>query len=970
MSRVDQSGADYDVATRQVGPPESLRSVPLEEGATIGRYVITGTAGEGGMGVVYRVYDPRLRREVALKRLRPRNASGAELDATSKARLLAEARAMASLSHPNVLPVYDVEVIEGDLCVTMEYVEGVTLRQWRRHNNPSWFHVVDELVAAGEGLAAAHRAGLVHRDFKPTNAMIGADGRVRVMDFGLATRRGDSESASVPALPSVTTATVDDPDDSEPKTEAGVVMGTPAYMAPEQHDGLPADSRSDQYAFCVSAFELLYGRRPFGAKGAKALAKAKRHLRVRKTPARSGVPRSIHRILMRGMAVEPSMRWPSMDALLASLRRAKTWRRRRPLVVGGGLVASAAGLYLLSPDAACRGDGEIEAVWSPARAENVKAAMEATGIPGAREQWPAVKARVDEYADEWRKQYRLHCEAARSTELDSSERGGRERCLQDRLQSLDVMLEVLEDSDSETVQRLHATVSGLPAIEVCGPDSRGFAPLMPAPGDAAAEVDAIERGTLRAEALAHAGRTREAMRLQNQLLGRARKVGYQPALARVLSGLASSHASVGEFELATSLGREAFLLSLATGDDIVAIETALALAHAVSDGLHEPAQGLHWVDEAEALVERANLPDRWRGRVAYARGSVLHSQGRLESARDSLIDAIALLGDTESTRDALYRASSHNNLGLVYRELGQTREALVQFELCIAIQQGVYGDGHPPEGAAIINAALAKAELGDPAAALAQLEATHKDYARSYGEHSWPAIMAKGNIAWLLSRQGEVEEADAWFERMERSLNEVGRTSGLEYARLQANRARIAADQGRSAEARRRWARVMDTLDGLEAHGVSSSADLQLEYAKFLNEQGKFAEARGVLLPLERELDQAVGVGHPLVVRVRIGVAVALIGMERLDAALDVLEPTLAVAKGVEELGDEDLAALRFLLAKVLWETRPSQRERSWQLAISARDGLRRHPEAAAHLVRDVASWLEHHGPDQLRADH
>jgi tetratricopeptide (TPR) repeat protein/tRNA A-37 threonylcarbamoyl transferase component Bud32 len=928
--------------------------------------VITGTAGEGGMGVVYRVYDPRLRREVALKRLRPRNSAGGELDATSKARLLAEARAMASLSHPNVLPVYDVEVIDGDLCVTMEYVEGVTLRQWRRHNDPSWYHIVDELIEAGEGLAAAHRAGLVHRDFKPTNAMIGADGRVRVMDFGLATRRSDAESASVPALHSVTTATVDDPDESDPKTEDGVVMGTPAYMAPEQHDGLPADARSDQFAFCVSAFELLYGRRPYAAKGAKALAKAKRHGRIRKPPARSGVPRSIHRILMRGLSVEPAMRWPSMDALLTSLRRARAWRRRRPFVIGGGLVATGALLYFFGPDAACRGDDELEAVWNSQRAERIEAAMRSTDVPAALEQWPYLEARIDEYARDWLEQYRNNCEAAGSIERHSEEHRGRERCLQDRLQSLDVMLDVLEDSDTELVTQAHRVVSGLPAVEVCAPSSRGFAALTPPDGDVAAEVDAIERATLRAEALALGGHVREAMRLQNQLLGRARSAGYQPVLARVLWGLATSHADLGEYELAVSLGREAFLLALATGDDIVAIETALLLAHSVSDGLHHPEEGRHWVDEADALVARANLSDRWRGRVAYTRGSVLHSEGKLESARDSLIEAIGLLGDTESTRDALYRSSSHNNLGLVYRELGQTREALVQFETALELHRRVFGDSYPLDGTSVINIAMAKAELGDVEGALAEMKAAHEHYVRGYGEHSWPAIVARGNIAAMLGDRGENDEADLWFDRMERSLGEVGKTTTLEYAKLQANRARLAARRGEPREAKRRWGLAMDTLDELQAHGVSSAAELRFEYARYLLSQEQYAEARNVLILLDRELPLVVSTQHPLVIRVRIALADALLGMDRANAALDIMEPTLALAEGAAELGDEDLAHLRFLLAQTLWEMRPGQRERAWQLAISARDGLRRQPDLAPELVGEIANWLDGHGPEEL----
>jgi len=232
----------------------------LLRGDRVGRFIVLDRLGHGGMGVVHAAFDPELDRKVALKLVLPERDGGAH----ARARLLREAQAMARLAHPNVVAVHDVGTIDDRVWIAMEYVRGRTLTLWLAEARRSWRQIVDMFAQAGEGLRAAHEVGLVHRDFKPDNVMIGDDGRARVMDFGLA-RAGSDPLAE---------QETGEPRSAPLVTQLGAVVGTPRYMAPEQWQGCVADAQADQFAFCVALWEALYGQLPFAADGMPALVMA------------------------------------------------------------------------------------------------------------------------------------------------------------------------------------------------------------------------------------------------------------------------------------------------------------------------------------------------------------------------------------------------------------------------------------------------------------------------------------------------------------------------------------------------------------------------------------------------------------------------------------------------------------------------------------------------------------------------
>jgi tRNA A-37 threonylcarbamoyl transferase component Bud32 len=335
---VQAAGAERTRGGSSSGPSAAeVDAEVLPPGARVGRYVVRELIGRGAMGAVYAANDPDLDRRLAVKVVRANALSDAARQRT-RTRLLREAQAMARLSHPEVITVYDVGAFGNELFVAMEYVEGETLRHWRDSQPRSHAEILAVYERAGRGLAAAHEAGLVHRDFKPDNVLIGRDGRVRVTDFGLARSVDDqepvSEAEAVASSEAIVLTTT--------LTRTGTLVGTPAYMAPEQLRGGAADARSDVFSFCVALYESLYGERPFAGSTVPALQVAIEQGAVRATPALTGVPAGIRDVLLRGLRAAPDERWSTMRALLDAFREASVVPRRRRLTVGAA--AGAVGL--------------------------------------------------------------------------------------------------------------------------------------------------------------------------------------------------------------------------------------------------------------------------------------------------------------------------------------------------------------------------------------------------------------------------------------------------------------------------------------------------------------------------------------------------------------------------------------------------------------------------------------------------
>ena len=383
-------GLSLRTIDRSDEPVGDEREVP----SRIGRYLVLDCLGHGGMGVVLEAFDPDLDRRVALKLLRSERSLG-----SSRLRLLREAQAMARLSHPNVVQVHDVGVDDDRVFLAMELVRGGTLRSWLRERPRGWAEILSVFVAAGHGLQAAHEAGLIHRDFKPDNVLMGEDGRVRVADFGLVGADGDSEDEGSerggPATTSYLLASL---------TATGGVLGTPLYMAPEQYTGRRVGPAADQFAFCVALHEALLGAHPFHASSAPALAVNVVEGRYVAPTTVATVPRWLLLALRRGLASEPADRYPSLGELLRILEREPGRRRRRwawagALGLGLGSIGGMAWLWGSSEAPCSGGPATVAQTWSEPRREAVVAAMVAQ--PGHETDAEVMTRALDGYAERW-----------------------------------------------------------------------------------------------------------------------------------------------------------------------------------------------------------------------------------------------------------------------------------------------------------------------------------------------------------------------------------------------------------------------------------------------------------------------------------------------------------------------------------------------------------------------------------------
>ncbi|MGE5184199.1 MAG: serine/threonine-protein kinase, partial [Acidobacteriota bacterium] len=463
----------------------------LSRGTLVGRYVVLDVLGAGGMGVVYAAFDPELDRKVAIKLLQ---ASTPGSESGGQAWLLREAQAMAKLSHPNVIAVHDVGTLPGErVFVAMELVVGKTLRRWL-DGKRAWRDVVGVLRAAGAGLAAAHAAGIVHRDFKPDNVLVGDDGRVRVMDFGLARRPGEDDELR------------------------GHLAGTPAYLAPELYAGEPADARSDQFAFGVALFEALYGERPFD-KGVPDKPKE---------PGDAGVPARVRRVVMRAIAIDPRERYASMDELLAELAIDPMRARRRVTLAAIAVVLVAAiggGVFAIAHSRAqlCKGmDRKLAGVWDDHVERAVRAAFIATKQPRAAAAADAVARVLDAYAAEWTATAVGSCEATRihgdQTEGDMALR---QDCLDARIGELRAFTQLLANADATLVVQAEKGAQGLDPIAACSNLPVLRAPNRPPP-EARAKIEQIRDKLAAAKAALLAGKLGAAINRGNEIVELAR----------------------------------------------------------------------------------------------------------------------------------------------------------------------------------------------------------------------------------------------------------------------------------------------------------------------------------------------------------------------------------------------------------------------------------------------------------------
>ncbi|MCH9681667.1 MAG: serine/threonine protein kinase [Deltaproteobacteria bacterium] len=610
----DRSSEDTTLLAPDVErPAASSRAPQLRRGAVLGRYVVLHALGSGAMGAVYLSYDPRLERRVALKLLHGVPTS------SQRHRFVREARAMAKIAHPHVVPVYDFGTHDGRLFLAMELVEGRDLRAVARERQLGWLEALRMMRQAGEGLSAAHAAGLVHRDFKPANVMVDATGQALVTDFGLVGEAGDESSRPTPSEP---LCGDDVPTDATRLTETGMVLGTPAYMAPEQYRGELVDARSDQYAFCVALFELLYGVRPFEGVNALMLEEAKLREEIRAVGRGQG-PRRLLGILRRGLAAEPDRRWPTMDVLLEALggvTRRRRWIAGSALAVamGGGAVAWGATAAAPSP---CESVGD-ELGWTTATRTSVGAAT--VSMPAELRERSL--ADLDDYARRWAAVRKDLCHLQTSEGDPGPQLRRQAGCLAEQRVTMGVVTQAIATS-GQLSPLLDPLDPMLLPPERCTDDER----LPPELG----QVSTATASPLWADA-ARVG----VHRRLGDLGPRAVAEPTIPAAAG-LPALAATvqleHALMvhGDQRRVTALLR--VVAAAMEADDHRTVARAwVAIVEVIAEIQLRATEGLHWIDVVEAAIVRAGNEPGLRVRHAVAAARMLTVVDRVAEARSQL----------------------------------------------------------------------------------------------------------------------------------------------------------------------------------------------------------------------------------------------------------------------------------------------------------------------------------------------
>ncbi len=968
-----------------------------------GRYEAVGRLGAGAMGTVYLARDPELEREVAIKVLH------AEIADSDRAQLVLEAKAMARLKHPNVVAVYDVGEQDGEVFVAMERIGGVTLREWQDASERTAREVVGAYLEAARGLHAAHLAGIVHRDFKPDNVLFGDDGRVTVMDFGLARVK---ESARERVAQSIGPASVASLSDEE--LRRGPVQnlsGTPAYMAPEYIRGGRGNAASDQFSFCVALYEALCGERPFvGVTLVTLLTKISTGEREAR-PAVARVPQRLWQVIERGLKNNPKLRYPSMAALIAALEQALVprWRRHGGVLLVASLMASAGGGALayrsLDRSTCIREGARVDEVWSAEAQASVRSGLLGTDLSYAPTTWE----RVDEHLDGWSSRWRqVRVEACEQRTRDGRA-AQRVDCLDRQLGELSGLLEVLTVSDPAIAEQALGAVTQLPAPSRCQDDQwvmttsvAGSAAITPAERR---RVEAARERLSRARALDRAGKHEQALVLAREQLATAEALEHAPLQAEALLRIGAIQDSLGQYAEAEGRLLDAYVLATEVDAPRVALEAGVMLIRLVGARLDRTSEAYTWgrltLGYVERLGENAGLlaADRLCGlvEVDLAGGDKRDAQQRARAARELALEILEeddprhthflsvearvyqSLGEFEQSA-ALNRRSialiervlgpEHpslvphlTNLTIVQGTLNQLAEARETATRGLELQVSVLGPDHPAVGGALNNLGNIAMLQGDLRAAAELQERSLTIKTRSLGAEHAAVLRQLQNLGTLELQRGKPREALEYFTR---ALEGLQRTHGPTHPDLASALLNLASAHSDLGDEQRAVAVLDKARTVLESGQEPDSMTMGIVLYNLTNSQIALDQPEIAKDSVRRSLtifEQRLGVEHP-----RVGAALAVYG-GLLWSGGDHDEATRLLERSLEILTATDQTVLspahpRFTLAQLRWE----QGQHQEALALATR-ALNEAAGAAvdAELLKQLRRWIDAHPPAKPR---
>ncbi len=917
----DTRPGDDEDETREVSaaPVARIDRLAFRPGDKIGRYVMLRELGSGGMSVVYVAYDPNLDRHVALKLVRPGGAISARASAP---RLQREAQALARLSHPNVVHVYDVGTFGEHVYIAMELVDGKTLRQWILEDRPGWREVLDVLLEAGEGLAAAHDAGLVHFDFKPSNVLLGAgargDARVRVVDFGLA-----REPRSVTPSPLEPADVMRSGRLSEQLTEHGAVMGTPGFIAPEHLTGKEADARADQFSFCVTLWQGLYGERPFAGHDRASLQKAVLRGRITLPNDDRGVPTWIQQVLRRGLSVSPGDRYPTLRDLLAELRRDPGAGRRRVTLVAG--IAGLGSLVALGLVQAMRperidceaGRNRVADAWNETSRNAARSAFTGTALVYADDAWRRASDELDAYAREWGDMHVDACEATHVRGEQSAELLDRRMaCLQRARVKFVALVELLQVADADVVRNAVTATQSLMPVSRCA-DANALAPETAPPTDPwrREQVEALEEEIARVEALHEAGRYTEAEGEARHVLEQAQALGHPPLLWAAANLL-------GDVYTARGFGKEsleAHGLALASADaagmDYARAESMREHSFVYGNLLGNTERAEWFARSAHAVLDRLGSGPELRADLLSNEAVIVTMAGRIEEGLALNQRAVDLRREAGLAEDTKYATLLGNLAGALY-SAGRYEEALEHYQEGLRIEIDQLGDRHPS------------------------------------------LMIAHENVGNALQALERYDEALAYHER----AIELAETYGVGGPKLALQRSNIGValfGMERYADAKRQYeASIAVWRDANDAHpgyGITlcNLGELELRMDRIDDARARYEEGL-------RVLQAAVDDKHPWLSAALAGLAAVLLEQGEHERAH-------ALARHAHEIHErtptDPLAAAetRLHYGRALWEVEPARRDEARGHVVAAEAALANLGRRAVYSLKLARAWLRSH---------
>jgi len=747
------------------------------------RYRITGILGSGAYGVVYRAHDKRLDREVAIKIL-------TRLSSTQVRDALREAQLLAAVSHPNIVEVFEVGLTEDTArspFVVMELVEGVTLRTLFDNRSLSRDEVLDTVMQAARGLHAAHDAGILHRDFKPANVLIAADGRARVADFGLARETADEstrghDNGSQPAA-GVSTA-------------ASVMVGTPAYMAPESFSG-SSTTASDQYALCAVLFEGLVGHRPVEASSVTGLARAVRSEPIQ-VPRSAGLPKRITKVIERGLARDAAARFSDLSTLIAAVERARHGRRW-PIAYGAtaAAVVLAVGVWSMRGDDAC----SAEALHF--------------GLGHGSGLHAEVAARLAEYDQELYAAAQQVC-----AEPDRTRDAAFAQCLRVKAGDAAALAEISREVERGDHGRIAKALAGLAPPSEC---LDGEPRLMQMPPAALADrVQALQPDVSRLRAMVHAAQVEQGRALSAPTLEQARAIGYAPLHAEVADLRARFLSLTSDFEGARQAHEESYFVAHNTGLSVRAAGAATHLIGLLGMRLNRPDDARKWAEFAAASYARAERDPLESRTYIQGLAYLAHHEGDFEELERLARAGIALeLSKGRASEDG--HIAMLGFLGVALTSQERYEASLPVYEECERYSASYYGDESAPRAAMLDNRANSLREMGRTEEALSlSLRALHIRES-AYTTDNVDLAYSHGNIGLTLKALGRFDSA---LEHSTAALQIFEKLLGAEHPNLAQeyeHRAGIYRAQGDAALAIADYERALATMRAA-GRGESSEA--------------------------------------------------------------------------------------------------------------------------------------------------